>query len=231
MVFSTKFNPRGPNIKAIVNKHIHLINECQSLKKIFPKGVMTAYKHEKKLKELLMRGDPYTIINNQLYTNQHGYTRCNQTCDSCDNFVFETDHITSYATGKIYSIKKDFTCKTKFVVYCAICLKCKEQGIGSTVDWKRRLANYKNHIKKRLSTCCITKHFFQKCINNENPCSNLKFVILDKVDNTEKLSEEQKENLLFQKEKFWIGNLITQHQGMNGTHDWNRTKRTDKRIK
>ena len=33
---------------------------------------------------------------------------------------------------------------------------------------------------------------------------------------------------LFQKEFFWIGTLLTQHEGMNATHDWNHTQCRDK---
>ena len=35
-------------------------------------------------------------------------------------------------------------------------------------------------------------------------------------------------DLLLEKEKFWIVTLITQHQGLNSTHDWNRSKRTER---
>ena len=55
--------------------------------KIFPDGVMTAFKREQNLKELLMRGDPYTIKGDLTDHNKHGYKRCNRTCDSCDEFV------------------------------------------------------------------------------------------------------------------------------------------------
>ena len=27
---------------------------------------------------------------------------------------------------------------------------------------------------------------------------------------------------------FWIGTLVTQHQGLNGKHDWNRKTRTER---
>ena len=228
IVFSTKYNPRGPNVKSIFTKHSHLIRNCPSLKKIFPDGVMTSFKREKNLKELLMRGDPYNIKEDLIDHSKHGYKRCNQICDSCDNFVLETDHIISNATGRKYTIKKDFTCASKFVIYCAICNKCNSQGVGSTVIWKPRLANYKYHISKKVTSCGISKHFFQNCVDEHNPCHHLKFIILDKIDNTDNLSDEQIEELLLQKENFWIGTLVTQHQGMNGTHDWNRTHRRDK---
>ena len=35
------------------------------------------------------------------------------------------------------------------------------------------------------------------------------------------------EDLLLQKEKFWIGSFITQYRGLNYTRDWNRNKRIE----
>ena len=53
---------------------------------------------------------------------------------------------------------------------------------------------------------------------------------MDKLENVDDLSIGEIDELLLEKEKFWIGTLVTQHQGMNGTHDWNRVKRSDKKI-
>ena len=175
---------------------------------------MTAFKREKNLKELLMRGDPYNIKEDHNNHNKHGYKRCDQNCDSCDNFVLEMDHIISNATGRKYTIRKDFTCSSKFVVYCAICNKCNSQGVESTVMWKSHLANYKYHINK-IPSCCISKHFFQTCIDEDDQLSHVKFVILDKINNADNLSAEEIEDLLLQKEKFWIGTLVTQRNERN----------------
>ena len=92
-----------------------------------------------------MRGDTYNIKIDQ---NDHSKTQvwCNKICYSCDNFVHETDHIISNATGRRYTIKKDFTCASKFVVYCAICTKYNSRGVGSMVIWKPHLTNYKYHL-------------------------------------------------------------------------------------
>ena len=175
-----------------------------------------------------MRGDPYNIKEDHNNHSKHGYKRCDRICDSCDNFVLETDHIISNDTGRKYKIRKDFTCSSKFVVYCAICNKCNSQGVGLTVMWKSRLANYKYHITNKITPCCISKHFFQTCIDEDDQLGHLKFVILDKINNADNLSAEEIEDLLLQKEKFWIETLVTQHKGMNGTHDWNRKHRRNK---
>ena len=42
------------------------------------------------------------------------------------------------------------------------------------------------------------------------------------VNNTTHLTSKNIDALLLEKEKFWIGTLVTQHKGLNGTHDWNR---------
>ena len=67
----------------------------------------------------------------------HTYVPRNEQCDSCTNFVVAES---GFATRRIY---------TKNVIYIAFCLNSLKQGVGSTVDWKPRLRNYKSHIKKR----------------------------------------------------------------------------------
>ena len=197
---------------------------------IFPNGVLTAYKREENLKELLTRADPYGVTNTSIDSN-FGYKRCNATkCDSCDNFVLETDSIVSNATGKRFIIRKDSTCSSWYVVYCAFCKKCGSQGVGSTTVWKPRLSNYKSHIKKKVVSCRIVKHFCDTCVDPTNPVGHLQFIILDRLDNVEDLSPEKIDDLLLQKEIFWISDLITQHKGLNGTHDWNRIRRNDKYV-
>ena len=229
VILSTKYNPRGPDVENIIKKHIHLIDNTPSLKKVLPSNsIMVAFKREKNLKELLLRGDPYNIKLDLTQNFKLGYKRCDKRCDSCDNFVLERDHIISNATGKCYTIKRDSSCSSKYVVYCAFCMKCGQQGIGSTVIWKPRLANYKSHIKKKIPTCKIVRHFIEECIHENDPLGFIKFIIIDRLNNTENLSSEQIDTMLLEKEKFWIGALVTQHKGMNSTHDWNRTRRNDK---
>ena len=229
LIFSTKYNPLGPNIRGILRKHRHLLTECADANNIFPNGVMYAAKRERNLKELLTRADPYSVkVDTTDDLSGRGYKHCGNVCDSCDYFVWETNKITSTATGKTFWIRRDFTCNSRYIVYCATCTKCNEQGVGSTVYWKPRLANYKYHIANGLLTCGIVKHFVNHCVDTDDPCGHLLFQIIDGLNNVDNLSSEEIDDLLLTKEKFWIGNLVTQHTGMNCSHDWNRTKRCEK---
>ena len=231
VVFATKYNPLGPNINKILTDCIPILQNSAVLKDLFPPGkIMIAHKREKNLKELLLRSDPYAIKPDILDAVAEGYVKCDRGCDSCNNLVDQTSYIVSNATGKKYTIRKKLSCKSKYVIYVSYCAKCRSQGVGSTIAWLPRLRNYKSHIKNKNYTCNIVKHFIDKCNDPTEPCKYLKFILVDKLENVDDLSIGEIDELLLEKEKFWIGTLVTQHQGMNGTHDWNRVKRSDKKI-
>ena len=107
-------------------------------------------------------------------------------------------------------------------------MKCKYQGVGSTTRWKPRLANYKSHINKKINSCDIVRHFTEVCTDEKNPTCNIRFILIDALVNTNGLNNTEIDKLLLEKEKFWIGALVTQHQGLNNTHDWIRNSRWEK---
>lgn len=177
----------------------------------------------------MVRADPYTM--KSLRDDQNpGYFPCGKKCDSCNNYVDHVNSFTCNATMKHFKIRKQMTCSTKNVIYMCYCLKCKKQGIGSTCNWKHRLANYKSHIKKQVISCQIVKHFIECCNDVENPTKYLRFILIDYVDNTSNLPTEKVEEILLEKEKFWIGTVCAIHKGLNGFHDWRRTKRAQKHM-
>ena len=80
-------------------------------------------------------------------------------CDCCRNFLVTGDWFRSIATNKVFKIGKSHTCTLANVVYLAQCVECGLQGVGSSVNFKKRLANYKSHIKQKRRTCGILNHF------------------------------------------------------------------------
>ena len=92
--------------------------------------------------------------------------------------------------------------------------------------WNKRDDNNNNNNNNKNVRCCkIATHFIDKCCDKEI-FKYLAFVIEDVVNNTSGLTLNQIENLLLEKEKFCIGTLVTQHQSLNSTHDWNCSKGT-----
>ena len=227
VVFATKFNPRGPNVTNIIKNHLHIIENQPEMVDLFPSDIIiVGNKRESNLKDLLLRSDPYNIKKDLTSNQELGYIKCKKNCDSCNNYVKETTSITSHATGRRFKIRRESTCTSKNVIYVAYCKSCGKQGVGSTVAWKSRLSNYKSHIKNKIPTCRIVRHFIED-YPDDSLC-NFGFIIVDVVNNTNDLSKTQIDTILLQKEKFWIGTLLTQHKGLNGKHDWNRSKRTDR---
>ena len=184
VTFTSTFNPRGPNVPQIINRHLHLIKNSPFLHNIFPHGsILVTNKHYQNLKDLLVSGDPYNIKHDLTDIAPHQYKPCGKKCDSCDNFVATQSHVISNANGRKYYIRRDRNCSTPNVVYMAYCKKCKKQGVGSIISWKPRLRNYKSHIKKNVHSCKIATHFIDECCNEERPFKYLAFVIIDVVNN------------------------------------------------
>ena len=52
--------------------------------------------------------------------------------------------------------------------------------------------------------------------------------MVDVLNNVDHFSSNEIDDLLLEKEQLWIVTLVTQHKGLNGTHDWKRTTRFQK---
>ena len=57
------------------------------------------------------------------------------------------------------------------------------------------------------------------CVDPDIPHKYLRFIMIDSVNNTEDLEEEEIDVLLIEKGQFWIGNLHTYPFGLNSAHD------------
>ena len=121
-------------------------------------------------------------------------------------------------------------CNTPNVIYLVECTKCKLQGVGSTTKWKPRLRNYKSWVKNGIRLCRVGNHFIVNegcCGSNEKPWENMKFFIIDCLNNFENLTPDQIDDELLKKEKMWIRKLATYHHGINSSHDLNRSRRCE----
>ena len=61
-----------------------------------------------------------------------------------------------------------------------------------------------------------------------NPSKCLRFILIDCVTNTKNSSKEETDDLLLEKETFWIRTIYTMHKGLNDYHDWRRVRRIQK---
>ena len=110
-----------------------------------------------------------------------------------------------FATGTKFRIRGDSTCDTKNVIYLAYCKKCNKQGVGSCIEWKPQLRNYKSHIKNKNPTCRIVKHFIDDCNDPQLPFKYLGFLIIDVPNNVEIYLKMILRACYFKKKIFGLG--------------------------
>ena len=88
------------------------------------------------------------------------------------------------------------SCVSKNVIYIAFCLNCLKQRVGSAVDWKPRLRNYKSHIKKKSAILQHCYHFIEVCNDTDDLPRSIRFIIIDQLNNTNSLSLDEIDDVL-----------------------------------
>ena len=61
----------------------------------------------------------------------------------------------------------------------------------------------------------VVKRFIDSCTDTINPSKYLRFFLIGCVTNTEYSSKEEIDDLLLEKENFWMGTLCTIRKGLN----------------
>jgi hypothetical protein len=101
-------------------------------------------------------------------------------CDCCKSFLVTSDKFRSTATNKVFRILlhvlRPMWCILHNVVYLAQCVDCNLQGVGSSINLKKRLVNYKSYTKRKCRTCGVVNHFLD-CHGAGH--STLKFMLID----------------------------------------------------
>ena len=118
------------------------------------------------------------------------------------------------------------SCDSCNVIYLITCSKCREQYVGSVINFKQRFRIHKSDIKTNKDRYGTARHFNNKCCNLNNKHAYLKVQIIEKVFNNNQFSIE---DLLWEREKYWQAQLFTNSNGMNNINDLYSMKRKDYR--
>ena len=87
----------------------------------------------------------------------------------------------SKVTCKTYFLKGDLSYNSKNVIYLITCDKCKDEYIGSAVDFKPLFMVHKSDIKTKKERCGTSRHFNEKCSCSASPFGYVKFQIIEQV--------------------------------------------------
>ena len=194
------------------------------MKKVFSSNktcIRTGFRRTKNLKDLLVPSAlPDADRVDRVSSDTLGCFRCDrQVCDACHNFLLPAKRIKSVVTGKSYKIKQSLSCRTDYIIYCAICTICNKQCVGPSVKFRVRLSNHKSHIKQKNRTCRLVNHFIDNCHHHQ--LSNLKFVLIEQVST-------KTEDFLEQREGYWQAQLWTyEPYGFNARKEFNSGRRRE----
>ena len=189
-------------MRSLIKKHLPVLHSDSDLKNIFPENsICTVFKGNRNLKQ---------ILSPSLYTRNENEKKCYviKNCGKCDirkNYSINDNTFTCKVKNKKYYINNDFDCDCMNVIYLISCTNCKEQYVGSAIDFKKCFRIHKSDINTKKERCGVARHFTNKCWDPQNPHAFLKIQPIEQVS----VKEESKLDAL----------LFTNSQGMNSMAD------------
>ena len=204
-IFVTTYDPRLPDLPAILNKHYRsMVNMDNYLKEVFPYPPMLAYKRPNNIKSFLIKAK---VFNNKNRTSQrvlNGMKKCTKQCPICP-YVNEGKSIQS--DNFTWFIRKNLNCQSKNVIYMIECNldKCKQRYIGeSERRLTLRISEHLGYIRNKIYSKNTGFHFNQPGHSE----ANLTVTILEKVKKLDTAYRKEREHTLIRK-------FNTFYKGMN----------------
>ena len=176
----------------IIKYTYNVLSESISLGKCFKsKRLIIANKQAPNLRRL--------FTTSQFCTKDTNYkvSKCKATCITCRLYLKEGDHHTFKESNTIFTVKYNFTCTSKNLIYVLICEECMSEYIGQTgTQLKKRVNTHVEQIKHdHLRSLNVSSHIHQ--------CSRGRFKIFPffKIHTDNKYDREHKESYFIQKFK------------------------------
>ena len=101
------------------------------------------------------------------------------------------------------------------------CSNCREQYVGSSINFKQRFRIHKSDIKINKDRSGTARHFNNKCCSPNNKHVYLRIPITEQVFNNNQFGIE---DLLWEREKYWQAQLFNLYR-MNNINDLYTRKR------
>ena len=99
-----------------------------------------------------------------------------------------------------YYIKNDFYCNSVNVIYLTSCTNCKEQYVGSAVDFKKLFRMHKSYINTKKDRCGVAHRFTNKCWDPQNSYA---FIRIKPIEQVSVKEESKLDDTFWQREKYW----------------------------
>jgi len=189
------YNPALNQIRQILNRHLHILNDDERLKQVFPSPPLLSFRRPRNLRDLTVSAKLRPLEQDE----PPGCKRCTaKKCSVCP-YVKECSKFTSFTTGESFPITSSIHCKSSWVVYLITCSACNLQYVGKCeTTLYTRFSNTKSDIKLNKKKLPIVDHF-------NSPGHSYNNISLRGIEHI----RCQKRPILMHRESFWIAKLRT----------------------
>ena len=138
LVLVMDYHPNFRDVPKLIKDQSQILYESPHIEKAFSSNktcIRTGFQRTKNLKDLLVPSAlPDVNSTESISSDALGCFQCDQkVCDACHNFLLPAKCIKSVVTGKCYKIRQALSCRTDYIIYCALCTLCNKQCVGSSV--------------------------------------------------------------------------------------------------
>eukprot|EP00745_Piridium_sociabile_P020923 TRINITY_DN32272_c0_g1_i5.p1 TRINITY_DN32272_c0_g1~~TRINITY_DN32272_c0_g1_i5.p1 ORF type:complete len:867 (+),score=134.27 TRINITY_DN32272_c0_g1_i5:352-2601(+) len=163
LAWVSQYDPRLPSKRTLIKQNLHILYSNTKNKSIFPEDMLIgADRRRRNLGEMYK---PTVPRRHPIHgpRNRPGFFLCSaRRCDLCAHSS-NTEGFRSPWDGRYWPIKQHLTCTDSNVIYV---IRCQEHPdlwyVGSTKDLKRRWANHKSDVNKKLAQRCgVARHLSQ----------------------------------------------------------------------
>ena len=181
---SITYNRTLPKIKSIVDKHWHVLQVNPELKERFQSSPTIGFRKNENLKQII--GSNTTEHNKKL--------------------IRSTTSFKSHQTNRVFKIFHNINCKRTFLIYLLECNTCNIQYVGkSETTFNIRLNDHRKDVKDP-NALPADKHF---TLPGHDFNKNARFILIEKLTNTNKVATETLKERLKNRENFCIIKLRT----------------------
>ena len=160
--FVTTFNPRNFDIFNLYKTIEPCLHFSEKMSKVLSKKKTINSKRQPKNLKRLLSSSKFDFI-----PCIPSVKKCSdKRCKTCPNII-EGSTI-SFKNGKNFTVRQDMSCKTRNLIYSAICKNCEEFYIGETkLELKTRMTLHRQQTNHENLTILRANRHFNQCSNGE----------------------------------------------------------------
>ena len=215
-ILAVTYNKNLPNLKEAIDDNWNILSINPTIAPIFTEKPIIAFRRNTNLRQILCK---HKLHNNRpIVVKPKKIGRCrpclSRANNKCCKQMTNTTYVTNRKTGKKFHIFHKLNCKSKHVIYLIECALCNfKPYIGKSETASNLRTNNHRTDAKKEDSIAVDKHFSSP---GHNFTTHAKITLIEKLENTTHMTEQQITTILERREDFWMLKLDTiTPQGFN----------------